>query len=155
MPNNLRQRDKFVRTLSPRQKWPRNVDLDLRPKWFRLFTNAPFPSNVLYGRPRTIDRDPYNPPVPANTTPPVIVSDVTTPGGICSLDTAGVWTNEPTSYTYQWMVNDAPVEGETDPESFDTTALEADDEVTLQETAISSRGIGEPVLSNVITITAV
>ena len=153
MPNNLRQRDKFVRTLTPRQKWPRSVDLDLRPKWFRKFTNAPFPSNVLYDRPRTIDRTPYDPPIPVNTTPPVVSATVTTPGGICSLDTAGVWTNSPTSYNYQWMVNDLAVDGETDPESFDTTALTATDVVALQETAINSRGAGTPVLSNVVTIT--
>lgn len=153
MPSNLRHRDKFVRTLTPRQKWPRNVDLDLRPKWFRKFTNAPFPSNVLYDRPRTIDRTPYVPPIPDNTTLPVIVATVTTPGGICSLDTAGVWTNDPTNYDYQWLVNAEEVDGEIDPESFDTTGLVPTDEVALRETASSSRGVGEPVTSNVITIT--
>ena len=74
--NNIRLRDKFVRTLAPRQAWPRNIDLDLRPKWFRKLTRAPFPSNVLYGRPRSVDRDPYDPPVPENMMPPVIVSSV-------------------------------------------------------------------------------
>lgn len=50
------QRDKFVRTLTLRQKWPRNVDLNRKPHWFHIDTRSPFPSNVLYGRPRTIDR---------------------------------------------------------------------------------------------------
>ena len=58
----LDHRDKVVRLLTLRQKWPRNLDLHVRPKWQDLDTRSPFPSNLLYGRPRTIDRSINNPP---------------------------------------------------------------------------------------------
>lgn len=62
MPTDLR--DKFVRTLTLRQKWPRNVDLNNRPRWFHLDTISPFPSNILYERPRSIDRTIPDEPAP-------------------------------------------------------------------------------------------
>lgn len=58
----VRQRDKVVRTLTLRQAWPRNMgNTLLRPRWQALNTRSPFPSNILYGRPRSIDRTPPEP----------------------------------------------------------------------------------------------
>lgn len=53
----IRHRDKVVRTLTLRQKWPRNMSVNLmRPRWQASGTFSPFPSNILYERPRSIDR---------------------------------------------------------------------------------------------------
>jgi len=49
-------RDKVVRLLTLRQTWPRNVDLNSRPNWYHIDTHQPFPNNLKFGRPRTIDR---------------------------------------------------------------------------------------------------
>ena len=54
-------RDKVVRLLTLRQKWPRNVDLNSRPNWYHLDSHQPFPKNMFFGRPRTIDRSGFTP----------------------------------------------------------------------------------------------
>ena len=49
--------------------------------------------------------DQHPPPVPANTAPPVIQG--TAQAGQTLQTTNGDWTNQPTSYTYQWLRCDA------------------------------------------------
>lgn len=54
-----RLRDKVIRTLTLRQTWPRNMGSAIgKPRWMGLPARAPFPPNVLYQRPRSIDRTP-------------------------------------------------------------------------------------------------
>ncbi len=149
---NVRWRDKVVRTLTPRQAWPRNMSLGLyKPEWMPILTRSPFPSNVMYGHPRSIDRTPFVPPVPVNVTPPLIVATDVIPTAICSLETPGTWQNQPEEREYQWIVNDVEVDGETDPDEFDTTELSAGDVIVLQETATNARGSGV-ALSNPIIL---
>lgn len=58
----LRQRDKFLRTLTLRQAWPRNILLGTHghrsPNWMEQQCRSWFPSNVEYERPRSIDHTP-------------------------------------------------------------------------------------------------
>ena len=82
-----RQRDKVIRTFTLRQTWPRNMgSTALRPRWQAIGTFSPFPSNILYGRPRSIDRTDS---VGTATPPPglITVEPAIAHGGV-SLDAA-------------------------------------------------------------------
>lgn len=144
--------DRHMLTLTDRQAIPRNLTVS-SPVSMSLETHQPVPSNNQFGRPRSVNQPivPDEPPV--NTTPPVISATATTPGGIVSLDTPGVWTGDNLVFAYQWQVNGADEVGQTNEASFDTTSLVAGDEVTLVEIATNSTG-SVFSSSNVITITA-
>jgi hypothetical protein len=88
--------------------------------------------------------------VPANTSPPTIVGTAET--GLTLADQHGSWTNEPTSYEYQWVLCNAggdeceTISGATDP-SYLATPADVGHTLEVQETARNEGGPGETAVS--------
>jgi hypothetical protein len=88
--------------------------------------------------------------VPANATPPTISGTATQ--GQTLTDVNGTWSNNPTSFSYQWEDCDAaggactPIPGATG-QSYGLGAGDVGDTVVVQETAVNPAGAGAPVLS--------
>lgn len=59
--------------------------------------------------------------------------------GLSIVSSSGVWANEPTSYEYQWYLNDLPVGGATDSEWI--ISGDIDDIVTVGVKAINEAGV--------------
>lgn len=62
----------------------------------------------------------------------------------------GVWANDPVSYSYQWYVNDLPVEGATGSAWLVDATL--NDIITVSVVATNAAGNGEPSFSNGVLV---
>jgi len=93
-------------------------------------SSVPAPSNGV---------GPIAEPAPANTTPPVVTGQAYV-NSILSVSN-GVWTNNPTSYNYQWYAGSNPITDATDP-TYDLTPDELGLNVACQVTAINGTGQG-------------
>ena len=78
------------------------------------------------------------PPVPVNTSPPVLIYGGRYEGEPVDTDD-GTWDNSPTSFTYQWYRDATPISGET-LSQYILTSADVDTEVTCQVTAINGGG---------------
>jgi hypothetical protein len=90
------------------------------------------------------------PPVPGNTSPPTITG--TAQQGQILTEQHGVWTNEPTSFTYQWQQCDVlgngclPISGAT-AQTYVPVAGDVGHALRVQETASNGAGSSEPATS--------
>ncbi len=91
------------------------------------------------------------PPVPSNLTAPGITG--TAQQGQTLTEVHGTWTNEPTSFKYQWLQCEAlgsgclPISGATEP-TYVPLPGDVGHTIRVQETAINGGGSSEPATSN-------
>ena len=64
---------------------------------------------------------------------------------------SGGWTNNPTAFTYQWLLDGTPISGETN-QSHDVQANESGHQLTCQVTASNGSGTGAPATSAPVTV---
>jgi len=92
---------------------------------------------------------------PINTSPPTISGEVEV--GKTLTETHGKWTNNPTSYTYQWEDCDAsgenclPIAGATS-QAYTPTESDAGQTVVVQETATNAGGSSSPASSSATAV---
>ncbi len=111
--------------------------------------NAGGPSEPQASTPTAV----ISPPVPVNTGPPKISG--TARVGATLTEEHGSWTNEPSSYEYQWERCNAlglgclPIEGATH-QTYEPTAADLGSTLVVKETASNGAGPGTPAASNPI-----
>jgi hypothetical protein len=88
------------------------------------------------------------PSVPVIAIPPVITGDVSL--GTALFSTNGAWTNNPTSYAYQWKRGAGNIAGATT-NSYTLAAADVDQAITCVVTATNVGGASAPSASNPIT----
>ena len=92
--------------------------------------------------------------VPQNSVPPTIAG--VPQQGQTLTEQHGTWTNQPTSYTYQWMACDAagtnckPINGATD-DTYVVAASDVGKRLAVQEVATNAAGDGQPAQSDATT----
>jgi RHS repeat-associated protein len=91
-----------------------------------------------------------SPPVPVNTAPPKVSGSARV--GSLLTEEHGIWTNEPSSYEYQWERCNAlglgclPIEGATH-QTYEPSAADIGFTLVVQETASNGTGPGSPATS--------
>jgi hypothetical protein len=88
--------------------------------------------------------------VPVNTTPPVVSGTGTV--GQTLTTTVGVWTNVPTSYSYQWLRDAALIPDAITP-SHVCVAADSTHSLSCRVTGSNAAGAGASALSNAIAVT--
>ena len=85
-------------------------------------------------------------PVPVNTVLPVISGNLASPAVLTA--TTGTWTNNPTSYAYQWVDSyNGPIAGATS-STYTTTMTDVGYSITCHVIAINAGGNSAPATSN-------
>ena len=87
---------------------------------------------------------------PENTAPPVI-SGTQLVGSVLTVDSHGTWSNNPTSFTYQWYSGANPIPSQTTT-SYTTQQTDIGLAITCQVVAINAVGSSAPATSNSIVV---
>ena len=87
---------------------------------------------------------------PENTAPPVI-SGTQLVGSVLTVDSHGTWSNNPTSFTYQWYSGANPIPSQTTT-SYTTQQTDIGLAITCQVVAINAGGSSAPATSNSIVV---
>src|SRR6202040_2167938 len=90
--------------------------------------------------------------VPSNETPPTITGEARQ--GKLLTEAHGTWTNNPTSFTYQWLqcnsegtlASCTPISGATK-QTYEPVAGDVEHKLRVQETATNAGGSGSPATS--------
>ena len=83
---------------------------------------------------------------PENTAPPVILGNSLV-GSVLTVDSHGTWSNNPTSFTYQWYSGANPIPSQT-MTSYTTQQADIGLAITCQVVAINAVGSSAPATSN-------
>jgi len=92
------------------------------------------------------------PEPPVNTAPPVISGNALV-GSLLSVVSNGTWSNNPTSFTYQWYSGANPIPSQTTT-SYTTQQADIGSAITCQVVAINAGGSIAPATSNSIVVVA-
>lgn len=91
---------------------------------------------------------PASPPV--NITPPALQS-VAIYAGMDVVCSQGTWTNSPTGYQYQWLLDGSPIGGEEN-DNYNVQFGDIGHDISCQVTAVNDSGSSIPAVSNSVTV---